>query len=378
MPGRAGLLSTALLCLLPLTLAIGCGAAAQDLPVLGLQSLVQLQADQWINPSAKSGTDFYPKLTQDITLEFTPELALVGLIRFQSLTNPPAGAVRVVQNEALYAEELFGQWSLPVNERPDGNDFISIRLGKLSPNFARAWRVAPGIFGDIFTGDYQVVEQVGGEVSYGRIDPDVGIQAVSVAATHGDNSFLSQSMFTNRGQVHLRDGGPSNTDAPSSLTIAYDGVRFPVLGGSFSYQVAFAELGRGRGDTGQESLLSVGLNAALPVPAAWLPEGNGGELRPLVEAVQRWNTNGVQGATTSYLTLGLEFVTGRWNADMVYTSRRVNGVGARDDAMAQATAGYAFDRQWMVSAGYLYERVAGVVSHAAALQLSYSFNYCVD
>jgi hypothetical protein len=335
-------------------------ALAGDQPVLGTQTLLELPGLVTVRPGSKPSQDMYLKLRQDAALELSEQVAMVTLLRLEPVTTPRRGEARAFKGEGLFADEVFAQWNL--------RD-VTVRAGKFSPNFGRAWYLAPGMFGDLFVSDYQIVDQVGAEVSYGVTTADRGRHTISVSDTMADRTFLSQSWFTNRGQTHLSGGGPSNTRGPESYALAYDGAAVPALGGMLGYQVAYASLGRGIADRGQERLAAVSVNMALPVA--------GGEVRPVFEAVRRWDTNGVRGLMTDYLTGGVEVQRGRWTGNAVATARTTRGAGRDEhDRMAQGTIGYDLGGNWSLATAYLYQRAARLESHTIALQVSFRFTRC--
>lgn len=346
-------------------------AAAEGLPIFVSQTLLQLRTDQLATRGDKPSTDVHIRIRQDLAIELTDELSLLGAIRLQPLSNPLPGEARVLKKLALYSEEAFAQW----NKEWDG-PFITIRAGKFSPNFARAWYLAPGVFGTDFVNDYQIVEQLGAQVSAGMKSAVFGTQAVSVSGTRGDRTFLTQSLFNNRGQVRLSSGGPSNTVAPTSIAAAYDGVRVPVMGGLLSYQIAYATLGRGRNDTGQERLAAIGANMTFPLEIPGLSDSGIVEVRPLAEVARRWDPDGHRSTTSTFATAGLEVLNNRWNADAVVTQRRIEGPGARTEYLAQGTLGYAIDQNFSLASAYRYGHVHGKESHSLAVQLSYSLARC--
>jgi hypothetical protein len=207
----------------------------------------------------------------------------------------------------------------------------------------------------------------------------MGQHAISVSDTMGDRTFLSQSLFTNRGQVHLSDGGPSNTSWPQSISVAYDAARVPLFGGVLGAQVAAASLGRGANNRGQERLASTGLDLATPVSL----NSDGSErmeVRSLLEAARRWDTDGLKGLNTDYLTAAVAIRRPIWSAGLVYTQRtRSPAIGPRQqDATMEADATRFLGDGFSATVGYVYDTVAGAQSHTLALQLSYSFTRCAD
>ena len=300
----------------------------------------------------------------DAAAQLTPELAAVGLARLLPVLPQQTGANRPFANEGILAEEAFLHWQ---------RDGLTARIGKFSPDFGRAWYLAPGIFGDRYAGDAQIIEQLGAEISYAIALPGGGQHALSLADTMADRSPLSQTLITDRGRLRLADGGPSNTTAPRSLTIAYDAARLPLADGHVSLHTAFAQLGRGQGDPAQERLAVAAVDTEHPGPA-------GSTVRTLAEAVHRIHPDGQPGWAT-IVTLSGELNQGSWHADITVATRDQHTAPViRRDRMVAAGLRHEIGENISVAGGYMFERTgstaAHAVAHTVAIELTYSFQHC--
>ncbi|MCX7380541.1 MAG: hypothetical protein NT133_03780 [Alphaproteobacteria bacterium] len=300
----------------------------------------------------------------DAAAILSPNFAVIGAVRLLPITNTTAPANGVFAKEGLLADELFSQW------REGG---FTVRAGKFSPNFARGWLLAPGYFGDTFAGDAQILEQLGVEVSYAVPTERWGTQALSIADTVADRSPLAQTHLTARTPLRLRDGGPSNTVAPRSLTLAYDAAAIPLAGGSVSVHAGLANLARGQGDDAAEQLAVLAAYGGFQLP------GDTGTLRPLAEFVRRWNADGHRGIT-DILTVGLAWETAEWTPSLAAGTRtaRLSGQPTAHDRFAQISLARRIDADWSVAGGYMLERVGSVRVHAVGLELRRAFGNCGD
>ena len=300
----------------------------------------------------------------DAAVILTPNFAVISAVRLLPITNTTAPANGMFAKEGLLADEVFAQWR-------DGG--LTVRAGKFSPNFARGWLLAPGYFGDTFAADAQILEQLGVEVSYAIPTERWGTQALSIADTMADRSPLSETLVTARTKLRLRDGGPSNTAAPRSLTLAYDAAAIPLPAGSLSLHAGVANLARGQGDDAAEQLAVLAAHGGFALP------GSAGALRPLAEWVRRWNADGHRGVT-DITTLGLAWEHAEWTPSLAAGTRdsRLSGQPAAHDRFAQITVARRLDADWSLAGGYMLERGGGARVHAVGLELRRGFGNCGD
>ncbi len=342
-------------------------ARADDI-VLGARSSASLRFETSAYRGDRPSHDIQFRLNQTATLEAGEHFAAYAALQIEPVTDIRPGERRAFRGEGLYAEELFVQWT---------DDALTLRAGKFIPTFGRAWYLTPGRFNTVFVSDYEIVEQTGIEISYAMTTEAMGRHAISLSDTMGDRTFLSQSMFTNRGQVHLSDGGPSNTRWPQSVSVAYDASHVPLFGGVLGAQIAAASLGQGANNRGQERLATTGIDLAIPVSL----NDSGSErmeVRGLLEVARRWDTDGFKGLNADYLTAAIALRRPTWAAGLVYTHRTRAPEASRrqQDATFEADATRFLGNGFSATLGYVYDTVAGAQSHTVALQLGYSFTHC--
>ncbi len=96
---------------------------------------------------------------------------------------------QLIDREGLYLEEAAVALALH-----DGR----LIAGKFNPAFGLAWDASPGMYGDGFTDDYEVTEKLGLALQLPL--PNLAIKQLSLATFRHDDSFLSDSLITRRGQ----------------------------------------------------------------------------------------------------------------------------------------------------------------------------------
>ncbi len=374
-------IGSALLCAVSLALGAGSAANAQDAsytlpkdtnpwPKIGTEAAFQAEYDQFTLPATPTTRQFVLAAQHQTLLEVDNNWWFSNLLTLQPMADPRIGKTTVLGREGLFAEELYGQWN---------NQIFKVKFGKFAPNFARAWYLTPGVYGQDFNSDYALSEEIGAEASYVFVPETFGRHSISVADFMTDRSVLSRSLFNDRGQVHLSDGGPANTRAPKSWVFSYDAANVPVGKYALDYQVSYATLARGFGDTGQERRIAAGLNINAPVNRSVEEtlRGHFSEFRFIAEAVRLLDADGVAGQKRDYVTEAFEYVRGTWVLDFAETDRWTRNPGSTvHDRLTSASIGKALPSDTAVSLGIAQHDEGGVKSFWAGLQLSQTLTTC--
>ena len=375
----------ALLCALASLTLAGAGAAcAQDAsyasyvppksisewPKFGTEFQYQAEYDQFSLPQTAETRQIVLAAQHEALLELDNHWWFSNLMTLQPMQDPRIGKTTVLGKEGLFAEELYGQWN---------NQILKVKFGKFAPNFARAWFLTPGVYGQDFVSDYALSEDIGVEASYVLVPETYGRHQISIATFMADRTFLSESLFYNRGKLHLSDGGPGNTNAPKSWVFSYDAANIPVGHGALDYQLSYATLGQGQGDSGQERRLSGGFNINMPLNGSVEEtlRGHFAELRLIGEAVREWDADGVSGQKRDYVTEAAEYVHGTWVFDLTETDRWTRNPGSDvHDRLTTASIGKAIPSDTTIALGIGQHHESGVNSLWFGLQLSQTLTVC--
>ncbi len=277
--------------------------------------------------------------------QFTDRFSLQSTLVYEPVED--ATNDRFFEDQGLYAEELYF-----------GYDFGSaaVALGKFNPSFGFAWDLAPGVFGVDFAEDYEITERVGASVSV----PFSGLggeHALTLAAFTTDRTFLSNSLFTERGQTRLEDGGVSNTNDIESFTLSLAGEI-----GNTAYTLALQEQAAGEGDQADQSGVVFGL--------VHLLDAGGTEVELLGEVAYFDEFDGSPDAAT-YATLGASVPVGPVILSGVFAVRDVEN--ARTDTLATVSAEWPLADNLGVSLAYRYGDEEGVQSQTLGALLAYEF-----
>jgi hypothetical protein len=296
--------------------------------------------------------------TLGLRLSLTPIFSIHSDIVLEPVLDPAPGTDRVFGDLGLYAETLYLQADFGAN---------GVIAGKIDPSFGRAWDDAPGVYGTELAEDYQLTEMWGVGAWHKFATAGAGTHTLAANVFFADTTFLSESLFTNRGRNTTAAGGVANTGRLDSFSIMLDGEDMPALPG-FSYNLGFRHLAAGTGDVAAENGFVAGFGQELAI-------GNDIELQVIGEFVYLSHAYATADDAI-YVTSGLELERGPWHGEVNGTLRntRFAAGGSQNDYLAQVSGGYVFENGFDVSLGYGIGRDAGATTHAIGLRLTKSFD----
>ena len=328
-------------------------------PNISGEILIEVQND-WTFESEDPDSeinDLFTTTEPFLTLNLIEGLSIRAGMVLEPVLDPGPSDDRFFDDHGLFVETLSITYE---------HHRFALVGGKFTPNFGIAWDAAPGIYGVDFAEDYELAERIGIGASINLISKSLGTHALSASTFFLDNSVLSRSAFTSRGETDIADGGPSNTGDLSSFVIGLDGGEFPGLEG-LRYHVAFAHQESGVGGSADERGFVIGIEHALEL-------ADDIEIAPIVEYAFLDNAGGVAGSDTHYLTAGASLGIDHWSLNMVYAMRRnvVAGAADVDDHLLEISTGYAFDFGVGFDVGWKMIEEAGVRSHVLGALISYT------
>ena len=153
MPHRASHLSLALALYL---LAAPAAAGEPRYPSITLDiSTIEVQGDATVtsDDSTAEITDVFTKIEPAIKVALSPEWSVNALFVLQPIRDPGPDDDRVCSRTTVCsAEELHVDYE---------TDRLAVSVGKLTPNFGKAWDTAPGVYGTDFAEGYELAERLG-------------------------------------------------------------------------------------------------------------------------------------------------------------------------------------------------------------------------
>lgn len=247
--------------------------------------------------------------------------------------------------------------------------------GKFNPAFGKAWDYGRGIWGEDFAEDYEITERIGVGASYALDSCCMGAHVLSLSTFFADTSVLSRGLVTARDQVHLSDGGVSNTQDLSSFALGLEGQdAFGARG--FGYGVFMRHLGEQDKNRTSETADENGFDAYVEYT---VPAGEGLSFDLFGEYAALRGFEGVENSDRDYVSASVRANIGSgWNVTAAYTLRDVGDDGAGDsydDHLAQLSAGYDFGNGLSVEAGWREAQEAGQDTNIVGSLLRYTRSF---
>ncbi len=351
-------------------------AAEESYPFISGDVSFEVQNDYTFKSDNKDNeiNDLYTTIEPTFVMHFIKGLTFTTHAVFEPVRDTEAGEDRTFGDEGLYLQDAFLQYE---------TDKFAVLGGKFTPNFGRAWDIAPGVYGTDFAEDYELSERIGFGGSYTFSGAGIGKHRLSASTFFLDTSVFSDSIITSRGRTNKSDGGPSNTESLESFAIALDGGELPltlfgdtVPGESpvsgLTYQVAFVSQAAGEGSDSRENGVVASLADEFPIANKALL------LQPLVEFAYFVDADGVDGQDRYYITAGTTAIwQEHWNVALSYTRRETKPASGSDvgDNLFQASAGYEFDFGVGANVGYRYSETDDVADHTIGVLLTYGLDF---
>jgi hypothetical protein len=262
-----------------------------------------------------------------------------------------SGDDNYLDGHGLFVQELTLTWRA-------GDLFLY--GGKFNANFGRAWISIPGIFRKTLTAAYEFTENIGigaGATVAGGL---LSTHHLELAAYCADDTELGHSLFTDRGHVRRRDGGPGNTGGLDSFSLSIDGGRPGELPG-LSYHVAYSELARGRGSPERQrgAVFSADYSQALGMNTA---------LHVSMEVAHFSGWEGAD-ARSIFLTPAMELRSGPW-AGIAVWSTQYHTLEGMDD-LVELSASYRFRNGLSAYLGWVRRDIGGDRDHEFGMRLLY-------
>jgi len=248
--------------------------------------------------------DLFVEMVASPEIHFTERFSINSEIRLENASPPTED--RYFENETLFVRKLFLNYDI--------NDRLSLQAGKFTPSFSFASLVTPGMYGNNYSKEIELIERVGVAAEYTFDAGASGQHTLSASTFFDDTSILSDSLDLGgqRSRNRLSDGGASNTESFESFTVALEGNDISQLPG-FTYKLAYIHEAAGEGDAADENGFLVAAMQSFPV-------GNGQSLTLIGEVAPLWNFQGTADNIV-YASAGVVYRTNPWTAILSGTGR---------------------------------------------------------
>lgn len=273
--------------------------------------------------------------TDDVFLQViaSPVLHFSGRFRIRNETRietvSPPTANRAFDDEGLFVRILRAEFSV--------TDRLSFHAGKMTPSFALASFVTPGMFGNSYNKEIELIDRVGIGGAYVFGGGANGEHTLTFNSFYKDTSSLSDSFGTSRGRTTLEDGGASNTEGLDSFTLSLEGrgiERFPGL----TYKLGLIHQSRGVDGVADENGVSFSLVQTRDTAR--------GDLWTFIGELAAFNNFEGTEDSIVYASAGVVYQTGPWTAVLsgTYRPRDLASGGSFDDYSLQTSVEYNFGR----------------------------------
>ena len=207
-----------------------------EAPCVGYEFSAELENDFTFaaDPSFLTSNELQPTLTTDYYFAPSDNFTLFTSIASEAVVDPEPGENAAFQGLGTYAGELYALFDF---------EPFALRAGKFDTVFSLLSEADPSINGANLASAFDADERWGVEGVLGFEAMDIN-HTIAATLFTTDRTFLSESLFTNRGRFKLSDGGAGNTEGISSVAVALSGCKGVAPAecfedGEFGYRVGF-------------------------------------------------------------------------------------------------------------------------------------------
>lgn len=275
-------------------------------------------------------TDTYAAVNAAVEIEITENVSFFSEFTFESVLD--ATSDRTFEDMGLYVGSIGLSFNLAG---------IDISVGKIGPAFGTAWDTAPGFYGTSFAEDYELGEMLGvtAEVPVGSNGG-----TLSVALFYADNTALSNSIGTERGQNTVSVGGAGNTGKLNNVALQWS-QEF----NNTTLTVGARYLSAGTGDVSDETGFVVGFSHAI------------NDNFEVIGEIAAFEGFGGSSDDATYATLGASYGVDDITYSASYTHRDISSAGTSQ--IISLGVDYEFANGTSLGAGYSFTDDAGTKSH---------------
>ncbi|MEM7059623.1 MAG: hypothetical protein AAF557_18720 [Pseudomonadota bacterium] len=271
----------------------------------------------------------------------------------------PATEDRFFDEQALFVRKLYAEFDL--------TDRLSIHAGKATPSFAFFSLRVPGMYGNEYSREIELIERISVGASYSFDFGDAGQHIFSATTFYQDTTILSDSLLASRGQTNLTDGGASNTESFESFAIALEGTGFSAVP-SLNYKLAYLHEARGINDLADENGFLLGASKSLDLTTS-------AKIDLLGEFAYLSNFES-SSDDVMYISGASVYSIGRWRGVLSGTYRpRQNADGTRfDDYAIQTAISYSFTDDLSLEIAHEFTKDEDENARRIGLRLNYNLD----
>ena len=310
-------------------------------PRLGGNIITRLgyNGDYESDPPLVEADDIFLQVIASPIFRFSERLRFVTEVRVENIS-PPSND-RFFEDQGLFARILLAEYS--------ASEEFTIHAGKMTPSFALASFAIPGMFGNSYNKEIELIDQVGIGGSYSFGPPDRGHHTLTFNTFFEDTGFTSESFGNNRGRTSIEDGGASNTESFESYALPLEGSDLDALPG-LTYKVGFLHRAKGQDGVDDEN----GVSATL---VQELEGANGADWTLIGEVAGLENFEG-SADDIVYASAGIVYRKGPWMGILsgTYRPRYVEDGEDFEDYSIQISAEYDLGNGYSLAIAHEFNR----------------------
>ena len=286
-------------------------------------------------------------------IHFSDRFRFITETRVETIMPPDTD--RAFEDEGYFSRILLAEYS--VTER------LSVHAGKMTPSFALASFVTPGMYGNSYNREIELIERIGVGGAYVFGGASKGRHTLTFNTFFDDTTVFSESLGNNRGRKTRSDGGASNTEALESFTLSLEGrdmAQFPGL----TYKVGLIHQARGVDGVADEQGISLSLLQTYQTP--------GGTNWTLIgELASLENFDGTADDIV-YASAGVVYNKGPWTAIVsgTYRPRYVADGENFDDYTIQTSLEYDLGQGFSLALAHEFNRDENADNRRLGLRFS--------
>ena len=309
--------------------------------------------DYRVEGSGVEATDLSLRMEARPNLQLSERLRIDSEIRLEGAR--PATDNRFFDEQALFVRKLFAEF--------DVTDDLSLHAGKTTPSFAFFSLRVPGMYGNEYSREIELIERISLGADYTFDLADAGKHKLSATSFYQDTTILSDSLFASRGQTNVTDGGASNTESFESVAIALEGTKIAALP-DFTYKLAYLREARGAGDAADENGFLFGAFQSVDLKES-------GKLDLVGEFAYLSNFEG-SADDIMYISGASTYSVGPWRGVFSGTYRPRNTADGEDfnDYQVQTAISYSFTKDLSLEVAHEFTRDQNESANRIGLRLN--------
>ncbi|MEM9025868.1 MAG: hypothetical protein AAGB06_02915 [Verrucomicrobiota bacterium] len=303
--------------------------------------------------------DLFAEIVASPEFILTDKLLLHTELRMENITR--AEEDRYFEALGFFVRQLYLKYK--------ATDRLDVIAGKHSPTFAVASLIVPGMYGNSYNKDIELIERIGGGLEYTVDSGAYGTHIYKAYTFFKDISVLAKSLGEERTRIRNSDGGASNTESFDSFSFSIEGMNIARLP-DLRYKLGTVYQSGGVGDPGDEKGVS------LTVTQDYFLKNQSNVLL-IGEVARMWEYEATLD-DAFYATAAVFYNTASWTAGISGTYRYREDVDlgeTYDDYSIQLMIKYNLTSDWFIEFAQEFNRDENLRGNQFGMRLVRLFDF---